>query len=95
MRTQLTPVKEIYGCDPESLPDEVLSSNKPLILRGLVAHWPAVAVATQEIADIGVYLKQFDSGRQLNAMLGDPSIKGRIFYNESLLGFNFDYHKLT
>ncbi|MFT5039015.1 MAG: hypothetical protein ACI94L_001585, partial [Flavobacteriaceae bacterium] len=40
------------------------------------------------------YLGKFDSGRPLTAMLGSPDIDGRIFYNDDLTGFNFDYARI-
>ena len=82
-------VEEVFGCDPFDLPDAVLRSTEPLVLRGLVAHWPVVQsglhAPRQALADIG----SFYQGRPVSAFLGDPDIHGRFFYNEELTGFNF------
>ena len=89
-----TKVQEVEGCFPGRLPEEVLLSNQPLVMRGLVADWPMVKAANKSSDDALDYLGQFDSGRHLTAMLGCPEIEGRIFYNDDLTGFNFDYARI-
>ena len=38
-------IRRLDECPAEAIPDEVLSSTEPLLLRGLVAHWPVVMAA--------------------------------------------------
>jgi len=85
----MLPVAELRGLTPRDLNDRILASTQPLLLRGLVAHWPMVraALASQEAAS--AYLKRFYSGAPVVAMLGLPDIGGRFFYNDDLSGFNF------
>ena len=82
-------VEEVLGCDPFALPETVLTSSKPLVLRGLVSHWPVVQSGKQHphkaLADIQGYYR----GRPVSTFLGEPEIRGRFFYNEDLSGFNF------
>lgn len=84
-----TSVEERSGCDPANLPEDVLRSDRPLILRGLVSHWPVVQSGLQHphraLSDIRGYYQ----GRPVTAFLGAPEINGRFFYNEDLSGFNF------
>ena len=88
-------IKEIDSCAWDSIPEEVLLSSQPLVLRGLVADWPIVSAANlSSIQTIG-YLQKFDSGKPLTAMVGDADIDGRIFYNDDFNGFNFDYRRMT
>ncbi len=35
-------IPEITGVDPRALPDDVLLSTQPVVLKGLVADWPMV-----------------------------------------------------
>jgi hypothetical protein len=35
-------IREVAGVDPRALPDEVLESTEPLVLRGLATDWPMV-----------------------------------------------------
>jgi hypothetical protein len=59
-----------------------------------VADWPMVRAAAKSSDHVLDYLGKFDSGRPLTAMLGSPDIDGRIFYNDDLTGFNFDYARI-
>lgn len=89
-----TKVQEIQGCLPARLPEKVILSTQPLAMRGLVADWPMVSAAAKSSDHVLDYLGQFDSGRPLTAMLGSPDIDGRIFYNDDLTSFNFDYARI-
>jgi Cupin-like domain len=82
-------IREIEGVDPRALPASVLESTEPLVLRGLVAHWPMVAAASESTEAASRYLLGFYQDATVGAMLGAPEIEGRFFYNEDLTGFNF------
>jgi Cupin-like domain len=82
-------IREVAGVDPLALPAEVLESTEPLVLRGLVAHWPMVRAARQSADAATRYLLGFYRDATVGAMLGAPEIEGRFFYNEDLSGFNF------
>lgn len=81
------------GCD--TLDITMLSSGKPIVLRNLVSEWPAVAAAQTSAEQLADYLGGFDTGNPVTAMLGDAATDGRIFYNDSMTGFNFEYIKLS
>jgi hypothetical protein len=84
------PIREIAGLAPDSLPDELLRSTRPLLLRGLVAHWPMVQAARTSTQAAIDYLKRFDhGGMPVIANVAPPEAVGRVFYNEDLSGFNF------
>jgi hypothetical protein len=74
------------------LPDDVLRSTRPVLLRGLVSSWPAVEAARQSDRAVVDYLRKFDSKRTATFLTAPPKVKGRFFYNEDLTGFNFTYH---
>jgi hypothetical protein len=87
-------VREVQGCRPDSLSDDILYSKEPLVLRGLTADWPLVEAAKQSSAQAESYILQFDSGQPLTAYRGPGDINGRIFYNQDLSGFNFERIRL-
>ncbi len=89
-----TQVKTILDCQPDAIPDEILNSNQPLVLRGLTSSWPMVAAAKHSANRATEYLGNFDSGKPLTAMVGDADMAGRVFYNADFSGFNFDYQRL-
>ena len=84
-----TTVEEVSGCDPHALPDSVLKSPRPLVLRGLVARWSVVQNGKQHPHQALSAIRACYRGRPVSAFLGAPEINGRFFYNDDLSGFNF------
>ncbi len=82
-------VRELAGLTPGDLTQAILESSEPLVLRGLVAHWPAVQAGLQSAQQGAAYLASFYRDATVVAMLGAPDIDGRFFYNHDLSGFNF------
>lgn len=69
---------------------EVVPENRPVVLRGLAAQWPAVIEGRRSPRALRDYLLKFDSRRPINAMVGDAAIQGRFFYRDDMRGFNFE-----
>ncbi len=88
-------IRVIENCKSNHLSEEILLSNEPLLLKNFVHDWPLVKEAKKSDSAVISYLRNFDAKKPLTAMTGDPSIKGRIFYNEDLSGFNFDYRRVS
>jgi hypothetical protein len=65
------------------------ASYRPVVLRGLARHWPAVAAARRSDEDLAAYIRRFDNGRSTEVLVGPPEIDGRFFYDEQLQGCNF------
>ncbi|SFB76201.1 cupin-like domain-containing protein [Massilia yuzhufengensis] len=82
-------IRELTGLTPRDLGPGILESTEPLVLRGLLAHWPAVAAARASTGAADAYLRRFYRDATVTAMLGTPETGGRFFYNEDLSGFNF------
>jgi len=87
-------IREIAGYGSAQLPDEVLHSETPLVLKGLVAEWPLVKAATRSADAADEYLRQFYNGTPVTVSDGPADIKGRIFYNEHLTEFNFEMRRI-
>lgn len=92
-----TPLPELHGHHADTLDPALLRATEPVVLRGLVAHWPAVQ-ATQGAPDAGTgitaYLRALDAGATVGAWFGAPQIAGRFGYSDDLAGFNFSREKL-
>lgn len=86
-------IEERHGLDPAALPEDVLQSTRPLVLRGLVSDWPVVRVARQSDTDLVEYLRGFDARRPVIFLTAPRAADGRFFYNEDLSGFNFERHR--
>lgn len=82
-------MRECGGLSAEALPDDVLRSTEPVLLRGLVRHWPLVQAAQRSAADFCAYLRRFGAGTRVGLWRGEPEIGGRFFYNADHTGFNF------
>lgn len=80
---------------PDQFTREVLKPCRPVVLRGLVAAWPAVQAARRSAQDLGQYLASFDAGLQVEAFVGDPAIAGKYYYSADLQGFNFERRPMT
>lgn len=80
---------------PGDVPADVLRSAQPVLLRGLVAHWPLVQAARRSDAEFCDYLRGFDAAERLLMWRGAPDIGGRFFYNDDLSGFNFERQRHT
>lgn len=81
--------RDVSDEEAARLPAEVLQSTQPVLLRGLVRHWPLVQAATRSDADFCRYLRGFGAQTRLALWRGAPDIGGRFFYNDDLTGFNF------
>jgi hypothetical protein len=82
-------IPERSGVTAEAFWNEILPAAQPVVLRGAVAGWPVVAAGRESPAALSAYLRRFDRGTPVRAMLGKPSIGGRFFYNDDLSDFNF------
>jgi hypothetical protein len=77
------------GLDGAALQDLLRTTTQPLLLRGLVAHWPAVQQSQVSPAAAAACLREHDAGATVGAWRGPPRIDGRFFYDADFKGFNF------
>lgn len=73
---------------------DVVEPCRPVLLRGLVRDWPAIAAASDSPDAFVRYLAQFDNGYDIEAFFGSPRIAGKYYYDEALEGFNFDRRRM-
>jgi len=89
----LTPVtartREWHNVDRTVFREQVMPSERPAILRGLVRDWPAVSAGRTSDEAMADYLLSLDAGRPVTVLHGGPEIGGRFFYSDDLTGFNF------
>lgn len=82
-------IRELTGVDPRALPDSVLTSKEPLVIRGLAAGWPLVRAGLESQRAARDYLLKYYQQATVAVFLGLPEIEGRFFYNEEVTGLNF------
>jgi hypothetical protein len=86
----MVPMREVHAAQAA----QVVGSDKPAILRGLVRDWPAVRLALQSPEAVCAYLAGMDSGAPADALLTAAPERGRLFYNADMSGFNYARRKL-
>lgn len=89
MRT-LPTVKEWVDVDLGTFRDEIVPQNRPAVLKGLIKDWPAVHAGLKSARALCDYIVNFDGGRPVQTLVGDPAIRGRFFYSHDLSGVNFE-----
>lgn len=83
-------MREWRDVDSHTFREQILPLGQPALLKGLVRDWPAVRAGASSPRDAVDYLARFDNGSTATASHGDPKIRGRFFYNDSLTGYNFE-----
>jgi len=63
--------------------------SKPLILQGLIEHWPALAAGRNSPSTLNDYLKSMDRGVPAPVMEAPASTQGRFGYSTDLREFTF------
>ncbi len=81
------PIREFGRVDAGEF-QEIRSSGQPAIFRGLASEWPSVQAARQDDEHLVAYLKSFP-GSRATAVVGQPEIEGRFFYNDDVTALNF------
>ncbi|HSG59968.1 MAG TPA: cupin-like domain-containing protein [Pseudomonadales bacterium] len=72
------------------IPSHVFESEQPVVIKGLVNHWPAVSTEEQGFKALAGYLARFwTRERPVTAYVAGPTVKGRFGYNEAFNNFNF------
>lgn len=83
------PAEVLEGLEPGAIPGQVFDSDVPILLKGLVADWPAVRHCSGSIEEAYRYIGKFYSGEPVVAYYSEHDIDGRFFYNDDFTGFNF------
>lgn len=82
--------------DPQQLPAELLTAERPYVLRGGFTHWPVVQAANQSDEALARYLMGLYNGVRIGLFQLAPEAQGRVFYaDDSLSSFNFNRYAAT
>lgn len=83
----------IEGIEKDNIPQEIIQSNKPVVIKQLVGKWPLVEMARRSDHDIAAYLKSFYNGRPTIICRTEPEADGRLFYNSNLTKLDYSSYK--
>ncbi len=94
-RSATAPIPAFTGLGAAAVREQIFSAQRPAVLRGQVREWPAAQAGKRGAASMLQYLQRLDRGRPVDAILTPPAAAGRVFYNETMSGFNFVRNRLT
>lgn len=83
------PIHEVIAPLAADAFDALRAEVRPVVMRGLVAHWPAVAAARMSDRAIVDYLCRETALRPVGAIAASASEQGRFFYTHDLTRLNF------
>ncbi|MDG6079269.1 cupin-like domain-containing protein [Erythrobacter litoralis] len=83
------PVREMEGPVSAEILADIRERRQPVVMRGLVADWPAVAAARQGDEALCAAIAQGGSTRPVQAIAAKPEEGGRFFYTPGLTDLNF------
>lgn len=89
--TRMTPVIDAH--DVNQIKAELTCRTEPVILKGLVTHWPLVKKGLESDETVIAYLKSHYNGKPTGVYVGEPEINGRFAYDESVTQLNFSNKK--
>jgi hypothetical protein len=64
-------------------------ASRPLVLRGLIEHWPSLAAGRKSPSALNTYLKSMDRGIPAPLVEAPASARGRLGYSADLREFTF------
>lgn len=83
------PIREWTDVDRERFEQEIRPLRQPAVLRNLRPDWPIVERGRMSSGAVADYLRGFYSNKPIGTIVAPPSVKGRIFYNSEMNGYNF------
>ncbi len=89
MNAAPAPVETWAATDAPDLKARLEQCAEPVLLKGLVTHWPAVAAGRQAPLGICDYLHRFDRGVEVMATKTRAAARGVMGYNDTLTDFAF------
>lgn len=69
--------------------DRAVSAARPLVIKGLIERWPALAAGRESPAALNRYLKSLDRGMMGTVMEAPAGAEGRFGYSRDLREFTF------
>ena len=75
--------------DASTFREQILPTNQPAVLRGVVLRWPAVQRGSPSPQAMCAYLMGLQQGGPVPLLTADPVTQGRFFFRDDMQGFNF------
>ena len=83
----------LHGIGPSNIPENVISSAKPVVFKQLVGEWPMVKAGQDSDRASVEYLKSFYNGNPTIVCKIPAENNGRMFYNENCTRLDYESFK--
>ncbi|WP_457353849.1 cupin-like domain-containing protein [Roseateles sp. P5_D6] len=91
----MNPVESWSAADEPQLKERLEQRAEPVLLKGLLAGWPAVQAGRETALSICDYLRRFDRGVEVMATKTRAAARGVMGYNDGLTDFAFVKARMT
>lgn len=78
------------GVDLKVFREEIVPACKPVVMKGLVTHWPAVRAGQESSRALADLIRGFDRGISVPIIECPVTAGGRLFYRDDMSGLNFE-----
>ncbi len=85
----MTPVDTIAVPDAATFERDVRPAFRPVVMRGLAAHWPLVTAGKADPGAALAHIERLGTALPADIMVAPAQERGRFFYTPDLSGFNF------
>ncbi|WP_374274115.1 cupin-like domain-containing protein [Brevundimonas sp.] len=92
---ELERLPEARGVDRARFEAEIKPAAEPVVMRGLVSDWPAIAAARDGTEALAGHLKVRSREQPLDVWIAEAGLNGRFFYGEGLTGLNHRRERST
>lgn len=79
--------------DVAAFQNDVVAAEQPVIIKGLIDHWPALKAGQHSAASLMTYLKAMDRGAPAPVMEAPFATGGHYTYAPGLCEFTFSKHQ--
>lgn len=83
----------LEGVSASNIPEDVIFSREPVVLKQLVTDWPLVKAGRESDRAATNYLKSFYNGKETIVCKLEPEKKGRLFYNSDFTQLDYVSYK--
>ena len=80
--------------DRETFLNQIVATNQPAIIKGLLSEWPLMQIATESPRQLCAELARLAGNETTDAWFGAPEMNGRFFYSDDIQGRNFEKKSL-
>jgi hypothetical protein len=85
----LPSVETLSDVTPESFARDILPAARPVLIKGLMAKWPAVTQGLKGPEAMASYLKAMDRGQPTTVLESYNTSQGHFTYSPDMSDFNF------